>query len=48
MLFIVLFIYSACYLVMGKLPGGLLGYGQVLSIVAYTGLITIPQQVVKI
>ena len=47
MLFIVLFIYSACYLVMGKLLGGLLGYGQVLSIVAYTGLITIPQQVVK-
>ena len=46
-LFIVLFIFSACYLVMSKLLGGLLGYGQVLSIVAYAGLITIPQQVVK-
>ena len=46
-LFIFLFIFAVCYLVMGKLLGGLLGYGQVLAIVAYAGLITIPQQVVK-
>ena len=46
-LFIFLFVFAACYLVMGKLFGGLLSYSQVLAIVAYGGLITIPQQVVK-
>ena len=46
-LFIFLFVFAVCYLVMGKLLGGLLSYGQVLAIVAYGGLITIPQQVVK-
>ena len=46
-LFLFLFLFSACYMVMGKLLGGLLNYGQVLAIVAYAGLITIPQQVVK-
>ena len=46
-LFIFLFLFAACYLVMGKLLGGLLSYGQVLAIVAYGGLVTIPQQVVK-
>ena len=46
-LFLFLFILAACYLLMGKLLGGLLGYGQVLAIIAYAGLITIPQQIVK-
>lgn len=46
-LFLFLFVFAACYMVMGKLLGGLLSYGQVLAIVAYAGLITIPQQVVK-
>lgn len=46
-LLIFLFVFAACYMVMGKLLGGLLSYGQVLAIVAYAGLITIPQQVVK-
>ena len=46
-LFIFLFLFAACYLVMGKLLGGLFSYGQVLAIVAYAGLITIPQQIVK-
>lgn len=46
-LFFFLFIFAACYMVMGKLLGGLLSYSQVLAIVAYAGLITIPQQVVK-
>ena len=46
-LFLFLFLFAAFYLVMGKLLGGLLSYGQVLAIVAYAGLITIPQQVVK-
>lgn len=46
-LFIFLFVFAAFYLLMGKLLGGLLSYGQVLAIVAYGGLITIPQEVVK-
>ncbi len=47
MLFILIFIFAAFCLLMGKLLGGLLSYGQVLAIVAYTGLIAIPQQVIK-
>ena len=47
MFFIVLFMTAALYLLIGKLFGGLLSYGQVLAIVAYAGLITIPQEVVK-
>ena len=46
-LFLFLVLFAAFYLVMGKLLGGLLSYGQVLAIVAYGGLITIPQEVVK-
>ena len=46
-LFIFLFLFAAFYLLMGKLLGGLLSYGQVLAIVAYGGLITILQEVVK-
>ena len=46
-LFIFLFLIAAFYLLMGKLLGGLLSYGRVLAIVAYGGLITIPQEVVK-
>lgn len=46
-LFIFLFVFAACYMVMGKLLGSLLSYGQALAIVAYAGLIAIPQQVVK-
>ena len=45
--FFVLFLTAALYLLMGKLLGGLLSYGQVLAIGAYAGLITIPQEVVK-
>lgn len=47
MLFILIFIFAAFCLLMGKLLGGLLSYGQVLAIVAYAGLIAIPQQVIK-
>lgn len=47
MLFILIFVFSAFCLLMGKLLGGLLSYGQVLAIVAYVGLISIPQQVIK-
>ena len=46
-LFIFLFLFAAFYLLMGKLLGGLLSYGQVLAIVAYGGLITILQEAVK-
>lgn len=46
-LFLFLFLFAAFYLVMGKLLGGLISYGQVLAIVAYGGLITIPQEIVK-
>ncbi len=46
-LFIFLFLFAASCLLMGKLLGGLLSYGQVLTIVAYAGLIAIPQHIVK-
>ena len=45
-MFIYLFIAAALCLVVGKLLGGLLSYGQALVIMAYAGLITLPQQVV--
>ena len=41
-----LFIGAAMYLLVGKLLGGLLNYGQCLAIVAYTSLIAIPQYIV--
>jgi hypothetical protein len=47
MTFVMLFIGAAIYLLVGKLLGGLLGYGQCLAIVAYTSLIAIIQHVVK-
>lgn len=47
MTFVTLFIGAAIYLLVGKLLGGLLGYGQCLAIVAYTSLISIPQHIVK-
>ena len=47
MTFVMLFIGAAIYLLVGKLLGGLLGYGQCLAIVAYTSLIAIPQHIVK-
>ena len=45
MMFIYLFTSAALCLVLGKLFGGLLSYGQALAITAYAGLITLPQQV---
>ena len=45
-MFIYLFIAAALCLVLGKLLGGLLSYGQALAIMAYAGLVTLPQQVV--
>ena len=43
--FIVLFINAMLYLVAGKVLGGLLDYGQCLTITAYASLIIIPQQI---
>ena len=43
--FIVLFINAVLYLVAGKVLGGLLDYGQCLTITAYASLIIIPQQI---
>ena len=47
MTFVMLFIGAAIYLLVGRLLGGLLGYGQCLVIVAYTSLIAILQHIVK-
>ena len=47
MTFVMLFIGAAIYLLVGKLLGGLLGYGQCLALVAYTSLISILQHLVK-
>ncbi len=47
MTFVMLFIGAAIYLLVGKLLGGLLGYGHCLAIVAYTSLISILQHLVK-
>ena len=47
MTFVMLFIGAAIYLLVGKLLGGLLSYGQCLPIVAYTSLIAILQHIVK-
>ena len=47
MTFVTLFIGAAIYLLVGKLLGGLLGYGHCLAIVAYTSLISILQHIVK-
>ena len=47
MTFVMLFISAAIYLLVGKLLGGLLGYGHCLAIVAYTSLISILQHIVK-
>ena len=47
MTFVMLFIGAAIYLLVGKLLGGLLGYGHCLALVAYTSLIAILQHVVK-
>lgn len=46
MMFIYLFITAALFLVLSKLIGAMLSYGQALVIMAYAGLITLPQQVV--
>ena len=45
-MFVMLFITAALCLVAGRLIGGLLSYGQALAIMAYAGLVTLPQQVV--
>ena len=45
-MFIYLFIAAALCLVAGRLIGGLLSYGQALVIMAYAGLVTLPQQAV--
>ena len=47
MTFVMLFISAAIYLLVGKLLGGLLGYGHCLALVAYTSLISILQHIVK-
>lgn len=47
MTFVMLFIGAAIYLLVGKLLGGLLGYGHCLALVAYTSLIAIIQHIVK-
>lgn len=47
MTFVMLFIGAAIYLLVGKLLGGLLGYGHCLPIVAYTSLISIIQHIVR-
>ena len=46
MTFVMLFIGAAIYLLVGKLLGGLLDYGQCLAIVAYTSLISGLQHIV--
>ena len=48
MIFVMLFISAAFFLLVGKLLGGLLGYGQCLAIAAYASLIAIPQYAVSI
>ena len=48
MMFVMLFIGAAIYLLVGKLLGGLLGYGHCLALVAYTSLIAILQHIVKV
>ena len=45
-MFIYLFIAAALCLVLGKALGSLLSYGQALAIMAYAGLVALPQQVV--
>ncbi len=45
-MFIYLFISAVLCLVLGKLFGGLLSYGQALAIMAYAGLVILPQQIV--
>ena len=45
MMFIYLFITAALFLVLSKLIGAMLSYGQALVIMAYAGLVTLPQQV---
>jgi len=47
MTFVMLFITAGVYLMLGRLLGGALSYGQMLAINAYAMLIAIPQQVVK-
>ncbi len=47
MTFVMLFMGAAIYLLVGKLLGGLLGYGHCLAIVAYTSLISVVQHLVK-
>jgi hypothetical protein len=47
MMFIFLFIFAAVYLVLGKLLGGTLSYGQTLAISSYSMLVAIPQHIVK-
>ena len=47
MSFVMLFIGAAIYLLVGRLLGGLLGYGHCLAIVAYTSLIAILQHIVR-
>ena len=44
--FVMLFIIAAFYLLVGKLLGGLLDYGQTLAIAAYTSLISGLQHIV--
>ena len=46
MAFVMLFISAALYLLVGKLLGGLLDYGQALAIAAYTSLISGLRQIV--
>ena len=47
MTFVMLFVGAAIYSLVGKLLGGLLGYGHCLAIVAYTSLIYNGQHIVK-
>lgn len=47
MTFVILFITAGIYLVLGRLLGGTLQYGQALTINAYAMMITIPQQIIK-
>ncbi len=47
MTFIVLLVTAGIYLVLGRLLGGTLEYGQTLAINAYAMLIAIPAQVIK-
>lgn len=48
MTFVMLFIGAALYLLVGKLLGGLLGYGHCLAVLAYASLIAIVQHLVKV